>query len=137
MSWRCTCCMEIYGDNEICPSWEAEQREHREQEARAQEAELEALRKAANAALAHVEGRRNMFSTRDPRAVARILRNALGDHVNEDRGRGVDALLVPRVGTIVGGFTCERCGTTELFQGRPAGAAMACASCSEGAPGVV
>lgn len=90
MSWRCTCCMEIYGDNEVCPSWEAEQREHREQEAREQEAELEALRAALNTALAHIEGRRGIFSTRDPRTVARIARQALGENVNEDRGATLD-----------------------------------------------
>lgn len=48
--------------------------------------EIEQLRKAANAALAHIEGRRGIFSTRDPQTVAGILRRALGEHVNEDRG---------------------------------------------------
>jgi hypothetical protein len=42
---------------------------------------------ALNTALAHIEGRRHIFSTRDPKTVAGILRQALGDRVNEDRGK--------------------------------------------------
>lgn len=44
------------------------------------------LVKALNTALAHIEGRRGIFSTREPATVATIIRQALGDRVNEERG---------------------------------------------------
>lgn len=48
--------------------------------------ELQKLRDAANTALAHLEGRRSIFSTRTSEVVAFQLRKALGGHVNENRG---------------------------------------------------
>ena len=52
------------------------------------EEKMEDVRAALNTGLAHIEGRTNIFSTRDPRTVAIQLRQALGEHVNEERGQG-------------------------------------------------
>lgn len=62
---------------EWCKTWNEEAKEHRRKQVY-----------GLNTALAHIEGRRAIFSTRDPKTVVTILRDALGSEVNEERGKG-------------------------------------------------
>lgn len=74
---------EVETDTEVRDALVAFAREFHQQRAR----DIENLVGACNTALAHLEGRRGVFSTREVSTVTAVLRTVLSARVDEDRGK--------------------------------------------------